>query len=53
METHAVRQPGDDDLINAAVAHTLLHRGSVYETDKGLLPNAKICAAICRKQLAF
>jgi hypothetical protein len=45
-ELHEAAQPGDEDLVNLAATHTLLHGGTVYGLPAGELPNGSPLAAI-------
>lgn len=45
---HAHREPGDEDLVGAAAAYTLLHRGAVHVVPRGKLPAGEAAAAIFR-----
>jgi hypothetical protein len=45
---HETAQPGDTDLLDAAVAQTLLNSGTVYELASADMPNHSLIAAIFR-----
>lgn len=48
VRLHAVREPGDDDLADLAVACTLTHGGTVVPTPPGSAPDGAPLAAILR-----
>ncbi len=41
-------QPGSEDMLDFAAAHTLLHGGTVYALDRQMMPNGSSVAAIFR-----
>jgi hypothetical protein len=43
---HPREEPGDEDLLNAAVVHTLAHKGTVYAVEPRDLPDKTPLAAI-------
>jgi hypothetical protein len=45
---HTEQQPGDEDLLDLAAMHTLLHRGTVIATDTDKVPDHADLAAILR-----
>jgi len=45
---HSDEQPGDDELIDIAVARTLLNRGTVYTVRRGEVPGGHPAAAVLR-----
>lgn len=45
---HEARQPGDSDLLYAAILQTLLHNGTVYPIEQEKMPNKALLAAIYR-----
>lgn len=46
VDFHARRQPGDEDLVNLAVVHTLNHRGTIYLFEPGEADDLPGLAAI-------
>jgi len=46
VEVHEAPGPGDEDLLNFAAIHTLLHAGLVYVTEPGKVPGGGPLAAI-------
>jgi hypothetical protein len=46
VEVHEVAAPGDEDLLNFAAIHALLHAGLVYLTEPGRVPGGGPLAAI-------
>ena len=45
---HDQPQPGDEDLLDLATTQTLLHNGTVYTSDPGGVPGARLAAATLR-----
>jgi hypothetical protein len=48
MEIHPEHAPGDEDLVNVAAVHTLLHDGAVYVLGSGQMPDRHHAAALFR-----
>jgi hypothetical protein len=48
LEVHADRRPGDTELVDAALYHTLRAGGEVWEVEPGLLPVPAEAAALLR-----
>lgn len=48
VTTHETAQPGDTDLLDDAVAHTLLNSGTVYDVEADAMPGNSPVAAIFR-----
>ncbi|MFH1258762.1 MAG: hypothetical protein ABII74_02930 [Elusimicrobiota bacterium] len=48
VELHPKEIAGDDDLLNLAAFHTLLHGGTVYAVHPGQLPDQSLISAIFR-----
>jgi hypothetical protein len=46
VEEHEGREPGDEDLLNLAAVHTLLHGKTVYAVEPGQVPDGAPLAAI-------
>jgi hypothetical protein len=46
VDLHDRRQPGDDELLDLAVSHTLLHRGMVYSIQREDGPDSAPLAAV-------
>jgi hypothetical protein len=46
VDVHARQEPGDEDLVNFAVVHVLLHKGTVYAVEPKDLPDKTPLAAI-------
>jgi len=46
VERHECAAPGDEDLLNLAVVHTLAHNGTVYAVEPEELPDGNPLAAI-------
>ncbi|HKI35934.1 MAG TPA: hypothetical protein VKA46_29025 [Gemmataceae bacterium] len=46
VEVHGEPRPGDEDLLNFAAIHTLLHAGTVYVVKSGEVPEGGSLAAI-------
>lgn len=49
LELHANPEPGDEDLVNAVAAQTILHRGAVYTVPQ--MPSSSPAAAVFRYPL--
>jgi hypothetical protein len=47
-EVHDTRQPGDDDLLDFAAAHALMHGGGVHALSKEDMPDGASLAAVFR-----
>lgn len=48
IDLHQTRQPGDSDLLYAAILQTLLHHGTVYPIEREKMPHKALLAAIYR-----
>jgi hypothetical protein len=48
VQLHEQRNPGDEDLLDFAAAHTLLNGGTVYALEPGEIPEGACAAAIFR-----
>jgi hypothetical protein len=49
LDRHDAPQPGDDDLLELAVVHTLRNGGLVYNATAEVLPDGALAAAILRQ----
>lgn len=48
LHVHENQQPGDEDLLDLAAVHTLLHKGQVFPLDPADVPDGQLAAAILR-----
>lgn len=48
VDIHTEEQPGDEDLVNHAALHTLLHGGRVFALPSEEMPDGDLAAAILR-----
>lgn len=52
VEQHVQAEPGDEELVNFASAHALLHRGTVLAFPREAMPGKGLLAGICWLPLA-
>ena len=48
VQVHAEPMPGDEDLLDLAAVHTLLHGGIAYAVEPAQVPNGSVLAAVFR-----
>jgi hypothetical protein len=48
VKLHDEQQPGDEDMLDFAAAHSLIHQGRVYALDAGKMPDGEPMAAVFR-----
>lgn len=48
IELHSAREPGDEDLSEAAVEQTLMHDGQIYSLPRRTMPDHRAMAALLR-----
>ena len=46
MSVHSEARPGDENLVNLAVIHSILHGGSVYALPQADMPEGSVAARL-------